>query len=128
MKFIAALTPVLIFITSCTPPGMNGAEGEGGSPLIAALPFVLIFGLFYLLILRPQQKQSRQKDTMMKSIKRGDKVVTSGGIHGRVVTAEDDLLTIEISTGVNIQISRANISALIDTPDKAETKQKGGKQ
>ena len=128
MKFIAALTPVLVFIASCAPPGMGGGEGEGGSPLIAALPFVLIFGLFYLLILRPQQKQSRQKENMMKSIKRGDKVVTAGGIHGRVVNAEEDLLTIEISKGVNIQISRANISALIDNQDKAETKQKGGKQ
>jgi len=128
MKFIVVLTPVLIFITSCTPPGMGGAEGESGSPIIAALPFVLIFGLFYLLILRPQQKQSRKKDNMMKSIKRGDKIVTAGGIHGRVINAEEDLLTIEISKGVNIQISRANISALIDNQDKAETKQKGGKQ
>ena len=125
MKFIAVLTPVIIFLASCAPPGMNGAEGEGGSPLIAALPFVLIFGLFYLLILRPQRKQSQQKENMMKSIKRGDKVVTAGGIHGRVVNAEDELLTIEISKGVNIQISRANISALLENQ---ETKQKGGKQ
>ena len=125
MKFIAVLTPVLIYLSSCAPPGMNGAEGEGGSPLIAALPFVLIFGLFYLLILRPQRKQSQQKENMMKSIKRGDKVVTAGGIHGRVVNAEDELLTIEISKGVNIQISRANISALLENQ---ETKQKGGKQ
>ena len=91
MKFIVALTPVILFLTSCAPPGMGGAEGEGGSPLIAALPFVLIFGLFYLLILRPQQKQSRQKENMMKNIKRGDKVMTAGGIHGRVVNAEEDL-------------------------------------
>ena len=127
MKLIAALTPFLIFLASCAPPGTGGAEGEGGSPLMAALPFVLIFGLFYLLILRPQQKQSRQKEDMMKNIKRGDKVMTAGGIHGRVVNAEEDLLTVEIAKGVNVQISRANISALINQ-DKAETKSKGGKQ
>jgi len=127
MKFIVALTPVLIFLTSCAPPGMGGAEGESGSPIVAALPFVLIFGLFYFLILRPQRKQSRQKEDMMKNIKRGDKVITAGGIHGRVVNTEEELLTIEIAKGVNIQIDRANISALINQ-DKAETKQKGGKQ
>ncbi len=126
MKFIVALTPLLIFLTSCAPPGMGG-EGESGSPIIAALPFVLIFGLFYLLILRPQQKQSRQKENMMKNIKRGDKVMTAGGIHGKVVNAEEDVLTVEIAKGVNVQIARANISALINQ-DKAETKQKGGKQ
>lgn len=126
MKFIAALTPFLIFLSSCAPPG-TGAEGESGSPIIAALPFVLIFGLFYFLILRPQQKQSRQKENMMKNIKRGDKVMTAGGIHGKVVNAEEDLLTVEIAKGVNVQIARANISALINQ-DKAETKQKGGKQ
>ena len=126
MKFLAAFTPFLLFLSSCAPPGMGG-EGEGGSPIMAALPFVLIFGLFYLLILRPQQKQSRQKEEMMKNIKRGDKVMTAGGIHGRVVNAEEDLLTVEIAKGVNIQISRANISAMLNQ-DKAETKQKGGKQ
>jgi preprotein translocase subunit YajC len=128
MKFIIALTPVLIFLTSCAPPGMGGAEGESGSPIIAALPFVLIFGLFYFLILRPQQKQSRQKENMMKNIKRGDKVITAGGIHGRVVNTEEELLTVEIAKGVNVQVARANISALIDNQDKAEAKQKGGKQ
>ena len=64
---------------------------------------------------------------MMKNIKRGDKVMTAGGIHGRVVNAEEDLLTVEIAKGVNIQISRANISAMLNQ-DKAETKSKGGKQ
>ncbi len=127
MKFIVAITPIIVLLSSCAPPGMGGAEGDGGSPIIAALPFVLIFGLFYLLILRPQQKQSRQKENMMKNIKRGDKVMTAGGIHGKVINAEEDLLTIEIAKGVNVQIARANISALINQ-DKAETKQKGGKQ
>ncbi len=127
MKFISALLPGLVFLTSCVPPGAGGEGGEGGSPLMAALPFVLIFGLFYFLILRPQRKQSKQKEDMMKNIKRGDKVITGGGIHGRVVNTEEELLTVEISKGVNVQISRANISAVI-TQEKADTKQKGGKQ
>jgi len=127
MKLLVALTPLFIFLTSCAPPGLGGGDGESSSPIIAALPFVLIFGLFYFLILRPQQKQSRKKEDMMKNIKRGDKVMTAGGIHGKVMNTEEDLLTVEIAKGVNVQIARANISALINQ-DKAETKQKGGKQ
>ena len=115
-----------MLFTACVPPG-TGGEGEGGSPLMAALPFILIFGLFYFLILRPQQKQSRRKDEMMKNIKRGDKVITAGGIHGRVINADEEVLSVEISKGVNVQISRANIAAVIN-PEKADDKQKGGKQ
>jgi len=103
MKFISALLPGLIFLTSCVPPGAGGEGGDGGSPLMAALPFVLIFGLFYFLILRPQRKQSKQKEDMMKNIKRGDKVITGGGIHGRIVNTEEELLTVEISKGVTFR-------------------------
>ena len=115
----------LLFLSACAPPGTE--SGEGGSPLFAALPFILIFGLFYLLILRPQQRQNKQRDLLLKNLKRGDKVITAGGIHGRIINAEEDVLTIEISKGVNVQVSRSSITGKIE-PEKSDTKDKGGKQ
>ena len=115
----------LLFLVSCAPPGTQGEDG--GSPLFAALPFVLIFVLFYLLILRPQQKQSKQRDSLLKNLKRGDKIITAGGIHGRIINAEEEVLTVEIAKGVNVQVSRSSVSGKID-PDKSQSKEKGGKQ
>lgn len=91
-------------------PGMSGGEGGGSSPL-AFLPFVLIFVLFYFLILRPQRKQGKKRDEMLKSLKRGDDVVTSGGIYGKILNiSEDNIVTLEIAKAVSIRISRSGIA------------------
>ena len=94
------------------PPGEGGEGGSSG--LIGIAPFVIIFLLFYLLILRPQQKQNRQRDALLKSLKRGDKVITTGGLHGKITTADEEILTVEIAKGVNVQVSRSNVTAKID--------------
>lgn len=108
----------------CPAPG--GGGGAGSSPL-AFLPFILIFVLFYFLILRPQQKQSKKKDEMLKSLKRGDNVITSGGIYGKIVNiSEDEIVTLEISKGVSIRISRSGIAGP-EGPVKEEPKEKEDK-
>lgn len=117
------LIPVLIFFAyGCVPP--SSGEG-GGSPLIAALPFVLIFVFFYFLILRPQRKQSKERDELLNSLKRGDDVITSGGIYGKIVNVDNDTLTLEIAKGINIKISRSGIGGKVDT-QKKNSKSKGG--
>lgn len=111
-----------MFIAGCVPP----SSGEsGGSPLVAALPFVLIFVFFYFLILRPQRKQSREREELLNSLKRGDDVITSGGIYGKIVNVDQDVLTLEIAKGINIKISRSGIAGKVDT-QKKEGKSKGG--
>ncbi len=115
----------LLFLTSCAPAGSGGTGG--GSSLFAALPFIVIFALFYLLILRPQQKQNKQRDILLKNLKRGDKVITAGGIHGRIINAEDNVLTVEIAKGVNVQVSRSSVSSKMDT-ERTTQKQKGDKK
>ena len=125
MKLKNLIVLFLLFLSSCAPPGTEG--GESGSPLLAALPFILIFGLFYLLILRPQQRQNKRRDLLLKNLKRGDKVITAGGIHGRIINVEEDVVTVEIAKGVNVQVTRSTISGKIDT-EKSEGKDKGGKQ
>ena len=76
----------------------DGAKGGGPSSILPGIiPFVLIFVLFYFLILRPQQKQSRELNEMKSSLKRGDNVLTSGGIYGKVVNVNEDTLSVEIA-------------------------------
>lgn len=121
---IVILSLSLLAMGGCPAPGGEG--GAGGSPL-AFLPFVLIFVLFYFLILRPQQKQSKKKEEMLKSLKRGDNVITAGGIYGRIMNiSEDDIVTLEISKGVNIRIARSGIAGP-EVPGKEEPKDKEDK-
>ena len=80
----------------------------GGSDLMSnlggLLPFILIFVIMYFLILRPQQKRAKQHQEMVKNLRRGDNVVTSGGLVGRVTkVVDDDQIEIEIADGVRVR-------------------------
>lgn len=122
---IVIISIALMTMGGCMAPGGEG--GAGGSPL-AFLPFVLIFVLFYFLILRPQQKQTRKKEEMLKSLKRGDNVITAGGIYGKIMNiSEDDIVTLEISKGVSIRIARTGITGL-EGQGKEESKEDKSKK
>ena len=90
----------------------SAAGGAGGFSLQGLLPFVLIFIIFYFLLIRPQQKRVKQHKMMVESLKRGNKVLTAGGILGVVTKATDgsETITVEISSGVTVEISRQMIS------------------
>lgn len=114
---------VSLWLVGCpVPPG--GGEGIGGSQITAILPFVLIFVLFYFLILRPQQKQQKSKQDMLKNLKRGDMVLTTGGIYGKILNIVEDVVTLEIAKGVSIRVARVGISSL-GNPGKDEEEKKG---
>ncbi len=123
--------PVLsLFLTlsgcPATPEG-----GEGGAPWAAFLPFVVIFVLFYVLILRPQQRQQKQRRELLGSIKRGDTVITSGGIYGKIQSiAEDGLVVLEIAKGVNVRILKENITGrrVIEEKQKGKEEKKKEKE
>ena len=85
------------------------------------LPMLIaIFFIFYLLLIRPQQKKQKKQDAMLKSIEKGDQVVTTGGLHGRVTGVTDDVLTVEIAVlkgdRVRVKVTRARI----ETVEKAK--------
>jgi len=88
------------------------AQGAGSTEMLTSLlPFVLIFVIMYFLILRPQQKRVKQHAEMVKNVRKGDTVVTSGGLVGRVTkVVDDDTLEIEVSDGVRIRQMRQMIS------------------
>jgi len=124
-KYIAIIALSLMSMGGCQMPAGEG--GGGGGALTSFLPFILIFVLFYFLILRPQQKQSRTRADMLKSLKRGDNVITSGGIYGKIVTVADDVMTIEIAKGVNIRISRSGVAGLQASEGSEQKEDKSGK-
>ena len=90
----------------------SAASGAGGFSLQGLLPFVLIFIIFYFLLIRPQQKRVKQHKLMVESLKRGNKVLTAGGILGVVTKAIDgsETVSVEISSGVTVELARQMIS------------------
>ena len=87
--------------------------GGGGSGFEALLPLVLIFVIFYFLLIRPQQKKAKQHKEMLGAIRRGDKVVTGGGIIGTVTKVFDDNeVMVEITDGVKVRVQRGLIAAV----------------
>ena len=90
---------------------MEGAAG--GSPLSMLLPFVLIFAVFYFIVIMPAKKQQKKKDAMIAALKKGDRVVTGGGIHGTVATVEDQTLMLKVSENTKIRISKNAVAGLI---------------
>lgn len=89
-----------------------------GSPLASMLPLLLIFIVFYFLLIKPQQKRFKEHQQLLGALKKGDQVVTSGGLVGKVVEADKDgITTIEIAPGVNVQVTKVSVSSLV--ADKA---------
>jgi preprotein translocase subunit YajC len=82
----------------------------GGDMLIQIAPLVLIFVVFYFLLIRPQQRKLKEHRDMVAAVRRGDVVVTAGGIIGKVAKVDDQELTIEIADGVRVRIVRSTVS------------------
>jgi len=91
---------------------MSGAgAGEGGG-LLGMLPFVLIIGIVYFLMIRPQAKKAKDQKKMIAEVKKGDKVVTIGGFHGTVVDVKDTTFLLSISKNTDIEIERSSVSGV----------------
>ncbi len=85
-----------------------------GSLLTSLLPLVVFFAIFYFLIIRPQQKQAREHKEMLESLKKGDKVVTSGGLMAEVVKAEEDYVKAKINDDTVVKIAKEYIARKIE--------------
>lgn len=97
-----------------SPAYAQGLGGGGGFSLVGLLPLVLIFVVFYFLLIRPQQRKARSHRDMVGAVRRGDSVVTGGGIRGKVTkVVDDDWLQVEIADGVRIVVSKGTISNVV---------------
>lgn len=95
-----------------TPPG--GATGGGQSAITSLIPLVIMFGIFYFLLIRPQQKKAKEHKALLDALKKGDQVITAGGMHGKITAVEDSVVTIEVANNVNIKFNKAHVAAVVD--------------
>ncbi len=106
--------------------GQSGAAGQGAQGgLSAFIPLILMFVIFYFLLIRPQQKKTKEHREMISNLKKGDRIITAGGIYGRITGIDDTTVTLEIADKVRIKMARQNVAALLQSA--AQTMPKNNK-
>jgi preprotein translocase subunit YajC len=101
-------------------PTPGGGGPAGGMSVF--IPLILMFGVFYLLLIRPQQKKTRQHQDMLKSLKVGDRVVTTGGVYGTIVAGGDTIIKLEIADKVRVDVGRSYIAGKVESKEPKEAK------
>jgi preprotein translocase subunit YajC len=103
--------------------------GPGGVPptVVSFAPLALVFVVFYLLLIRPQQQKAKEHRVMLANLKKNDEIITNGGLYGRVLAMADDIVTVEIAPNVKVRISRPQIGSVL-TASKAGDKTPNDKE
>jgi preprotein translocase subunit YajC len=91
--------------------GQAGGQGTGG--IAGFLPIIILFAIFYFLLIRPQQKKAKEHTQMIKDLKKGTRIVTSGGIYGTILSLDESTIGLEIAEKVKIKISRGNVAGVL---------------
>ena len=91
--------------------GNLGGAGQGGASnqLMAFMPLILLFVVFYFLLIRPQQKKAKQQKAFLENLKKGDEVVTSGGLYGKITGITNDTVTLEIAEKIRVRVTKSSI-------------------
>jgi preprotein translocase subunit YajC len=99
-----------VFDTAYAMAGASGG-GQGGSGMLTLVPLLLMFAIFYFLLIRPQQKKAKEHRTFLENLKRGDKVVTAGGLYGEITGMTDETITLEIADKIRVRVGRGYIAS-----------------
>lgn len=105
--------------------GAAPAAGGAAGGIASFVPLILIFVVFYFLLIRPQQKKAKEHQAYLNDLKKGEKVITNGGIHGRITGLTDSVVTLEIAENVRIKVTRSAIMGSAAALEKAPTKSGG---
>ena len=93
--------------------GAPGGGGGQGSQIWSFLPIIFIFVIFYFLLIRPQQRQRKEHQNLLATLKVGDQILTSGGIYGKVTGIRENIITVEISDKVRVKVNRGNVAGVV---------------
>jgi preprotein translocase subunit YajC len=101
----------------------NKRQGTTMQGIESLIPLILIFGIMYFLLIRPQQKKLKGHQMMVAALRRGDQVITQGGIMGKVVKVKDDVaeVEVEIASGVTVRVIRSTIATVVNKTEPAKT-------
>jgi preprotein translocase subunit YajC len=102
----------------------GGAGGAGGNPIMQFLPFIAIIGIFYFLIIRPQNKKQKETRRMLESLKKGDRVVTIGGMHGVIQSVRESSVIVKVDENTKVEFSRSAVAS-VESRDRVEEKKAG---
>jgi preprotein translocase subunit YajC len=89
---------------------VGGAAGQQANPIMSLMPLVLMFGVLYFLMIRPQQKRAKDHKKMLEALQKNDTVITSGGIRGTVTNVKDDTATVRIADNVKVDFIKSSIT------------------
>jgi preprotein translocase subunit YajC len=116
----------LIDIAYAMAPGGQG--GGGSNPMGTFLMLGMIFAIFYFLLIRPQQKKQKQHREMLTNLRKGDTIITAGGLIGRIISLSDAIVTVEVADKVRLKVLRSQISSVSNQPLLGEVDRKGSRK
>lgn len=102
----------------------GGGAGQGAGGFSSLIPIVLMFVIFYFLLIRPQQKKTKEHREMITKLKKGDRIITSGGLHGRITAVSDTTMTVEIADKVRVKIARGNVAQILQSSSQSQEPKK----
>ncbi len=97
----------------------QSGEGGGGGMVSTIIMFGAIFLIFYFMIIRPQQKRAKERDKMLANIQKGDKVVTSGGVHGTISGIDEKTVLLDVGDKVKLKVERSAVTTVISTKENS---------
>jgi len=108
-----------------TAMAMAAPAGEGkGSPFGMFMPMILIFGIFYFMLIRPQQRKEKERRAMIDNVKSGDRIVFSGGIMGTVTNVKDGVFVVKVADNVKIEVARGGVNRVLQKGEKPDVEEK----
>jgi len=106
--------PMLMMLQSAP----AGGQGGLGAALIQFFPFIAIFVIFYLLMIRPQQRRVKEHQAAINAVKKGDEIITGGGIRGKITKVSEDEAEVEIAQGVKVRVIKSTITQVLSAKTK----------
>ncbi len=117
---VMLLVPASVWAMSA--PGGTDGQSQGGFALF--MPMILVFLIFYFLMIRPQAKQQKQHQALLKQLKRGDEVITASGIFGKVTSVTEETIGLEVADNVRIRLEKKQVGRVVTEPETPKEKAK----